>query len=116
MGSKIETVSKEDVVKMIDDPSVVIVDVLGKKSYDDFHIRNSISIPLDVLEKGGWKMVDRSKTVVTYCHSRTCNASLRAAEVFQRNGYHSKAYEGGITEWKEHALPAEGAELDLVKQ
>lgn len=111
MKEEIETVTKEELLKILENPDVVIVDVLGNLSYSQYHIKNSISIPYDVLEKGGWEKVDRGKTVITYCHSMTCNASKRAAEIFRKNGFKVKAYEGGISEWKDYGLPAEGSSL-----
>jgi rhodanese-related sulfurtransferase len=111
MQDAIESINVEELLGLLDRPDVVIVDVLGNLSYTQYHIKNSISIPFDILEKGGWEKIPKSKTVITYCHSSTCNASKRAAEIFLRNGFKVKAYEGGISEWRAKGLPAEGTTL-----
>ena len=111
MQGSIETITGKELLELLDNPEFVIVDVLGNLSYTQYHIKNSISIPFDILERGGWEKIPRSKTVITYCHSSTCNASKRAAEIFQRNGFKVKAYEGGISEWKALGLPAEGTTI-----
>lgn len=111
MYEEIDIVSKEKVLDLIDNPDTVIVNVLGIQAYNSIHIRNSISIPLNVLEKGGWKELPKEKLVITYCHSATCNASKLAASILKKNGFSKvAAYEGGISEWTESGLPSEGLE------
>lgn len=102
-----KTIRKEELIGLIDDDGYVIVDVLGKGSYEKEHIKNSVSAPLELLEKGEIS-IPRGKKIVTYCASYTCSASSRAVQILRNSGYDAVAYEGGIDEWKKAGLSMEG--------
>ena len=113
MYEEIDVISKEKVLDLIGNPDTIIVNVLGKHSFDRVHIRNSISIPLNILEDGGWRDLPKEKLIITYCHSESCNASKRAASILKENGFPKvAAYEGGISEWSENRLPSDGMEAE----
>lgn len=116
MYEEIDIVSKEEVLDLIDNPDTVIVNVLGMQAYNSIHIRNSLSIPLNVLENGGWKDLPKEKLIITYCHSASCNASKMAASILKKNGFSKvAAYEGGIREWTENGLPSDGLETEKAE-
>jgi rhodanese-related sulfurtransferase len=116
MYENITVVSKERVLELINSSDAVIVNVLGKQAFDENHILNSISMPLNRLESDGWKSLPKDKLIITYCHSQSCNASKRAASILKDNGFPNvAAYEGGISEWVEHGLPTEGSSSKKVE-
>jgi rhodanese-related sulfurtransferase len=104
----VDTVSKDELKQKIAEGSVVVVNVLSKDSYDQEHIKGSISIPIEELEKDGWKKLDKNKQIVTYCASYTCPASKRGAEFLKGKSFNVSAYEGGIKEWSESGYQTEG--------
>lgn len=93
---------------------VVMVNVLGKKYYDDCHIKHSICVPLyDIIEEAkkwadkGW---DKSKEFVIYCAIDECDASEKAFRILRDMGFAKLfAYEGGIREWHLLGYPTGGA-------
>ncbi|MEM3676445.1 MAG: rhodanese-like domain-containing protein, partial [Thermoplasmataceae archaeon] len=100
--------TKEEVLKLMNDPNFVILNVLSVAAYNDLHIRNSISMPFDILEMDAEKRLDKKKKYITYCASSSCGASKRAARLLIDKGFKAFAYEGGIKEWYESGLPVEG--------
>ena len=83
-----------------------MVNVLGPQFYNLGVIPGSKKIPLNELDERT-RELDPSKEVVTYCASSQCTASKLAAEKLLNQGFHVKAYEGGIKDWKEAGLPTE---------
>jgi len=59
-------ISREEAIKMVKAKKAVFVDVRGKDSYDQNHIKGAISIPLgDVLTRV--KEIPRKRFIITYC-------------------------------------------------
>lgn len=85
---------------------VQIVNVLEPESYHLGFIKGSKGIPVSELDQRQNEL-DKSKEVIVYCASYTCNASKKAAEKLLSLGFNVRAYEGGIKEWKESELPVE---------
>jgi Rhodanese-related sulfurtransferase len=70
----------------------VIVDVRSKREYAGGHIKNSINIPVDQLEKNLSKL-NKEKTIITCCASGMRSAS--AKNILQNNGFKSVHNGGG---------------------
>lgn len=90
---------------------IMIVNVLGKRFYEDAHIaaENSISAPLRILEEmcSTW---DKNQEIVVYCACRECDASAKAYRLLKSKGFTNvAAYEGGMREWYKFGYPCEGA-------
>ena len=71
----------------------VILDVRSKSEYDGGHIKNSINIPVDQLQKNLSKLKDRDKTIITCCASGMRSASAKS--ILQNNGYKNVHNGGG---------------------
>ncbi|MCL4421514.1 MAG: rhodanese-like domain-containing protein [Candidatus Thermoplasmatota archaeon] len=100
-------VSKEQVMELIGQRGFTLVDILGKASYEDSHIKGAISVPFDELEDHGWEILGGRK-VITYCHGPSCEASEIAARILRDHGIEAYAYRGGLEEWTDSDLPLEG--------
>jgi rhodanese-related sulfurtransferase len=70
----------------------VIVDVRSKSEYAGGHIKNSINIPVDQLEKNLSKL-NKEKTIITCCASGMRSAS--AKNILKNNGYKNVHNGGG---------------------
>ncbi len=70
----------------------VILDVRSKSEYDGGHIKDSINIPVDQLQKNLSKLKDKDKTIITCCASGMRSASAKS--ILQNNGY-KNVYNGG---------------------
>lgn len=108
MEKEVTTVTKEDVMRHLQEGTAVIVDVLARHAFSQVHIKGAVSIPFDMVEDGNLDALGKKKNVVTYCKNHTCLASKRAARILNEMGYNASAYEGGIEEWVESGLPTEG--------
>jgi phage shock protein E len=69
----------------------VIVDVRTKGEYQSGHLRNSINIPVENLEKN-IKKLNKNKPVITCCASGSRSASAR--RILKSNGF-EQVYNGG---------------------
>ncbi|MDD5167168.1 MAG: rhodanese-like domain-containing protein [Candidatus Omnitrophica bacterium] len=87
-----------------------LVDVLGKESFEKEHIKGSISMPMDEIEKKAAKFLKKEEKVVVYCASFDCQASTHAAEKLIALGYKNVLdYKGGLKDSKEGGFPLEGS-------
>ncbi len=100
--------TRDELAAKLGSPGLVVVNVLAREGYDKIHIRGSISIPRNELEKGRWRELEGAEELVVYCSSYSCAASHVAADFLEAKGFHVWAYEGGVREWAEAGLPTEG--------
>lgn len=64
----IKTIDRYELVRLLDDQSVQLVDVLPDAEYQKSHIPGAVSIPLRTLDEETTRNLDRGKPVVVYCH------------------------------------------------
>lgn len=70
----------------------VIIDVRTKGEYANGHIKGSINISVDQLNKNLSKFTDKNKPIITCCASGMRSAS--AMSILKSNGY-TTVYNGG---------------------
>lgn len=70
----------------------VIVDVRSKSEYAGGHIKGSLNIPVDQLDKNLSKL-SKDKTIITCCASGMRSASAKS--ILQNNGYKNVHNGGG---------------------
>lgn len=88
--------------------TMLLINVLAKKYYDDCHIVGSVNMPVDSIAKD-IEGIDKDAKVVLYCANSTCMASKNAADRLAAIGYTNlHLYEGGMKEWIELGYSAEG--------
>ena len=87
---------------------LVVINVLDQELYNDCHIKDSINIPFEMIEKNS-DTIDKNAQVVFYCSDYQCTSSEWAAKKFKEKGFHDvSVYEGGMAEWYQKGLPTEG--------
>lgn len=89
----------EDAIERLNNESdIVLLDVRTKEEYETGHIKDSILIPVDVLEKEAIESLkDKEATIFIYC--RSGNRSKTAANVLINMGYKNVYDLGGINNW-----------------
>jgi ArsR family transcriptional regulator len=103
----IRTISKEELRRKLErHDRVQIVNVLDPSSYHLGSIPGSKRIPLAELPHR-LDELEPATDVITYCAGAQCPASRDAAEFLAEQGVSVRAYEGGITEWKDAGYPIE---------
>ena len=69
--------------EIISKNNYIIVDVRTKEEYDVSHVKGSINIPYDQIDKN--TNLDKSKTIIVYC--RSGNRSSKAYDTLKSLGY-----------------------------
>jgi len=88
---------------------LMVVNVLGAKEYEDAHIKGSVNVPFNEIEKKA-KSWDKNIRLVLYCSNYFCMSSGEAVVKLRKLGFDAVAYEGGTAEWYTKGLPLVGAQ------
>lgn len=80
------------------DANVILLDVRTKQEYEEGHIKGSILIPLNDLEKEvEEKIENKEQEIIVYCRSGV--RSKEAAMLLINKGYQNVKDMGGIIDW-----------------
>jgi phage shock protein E len=89
---------KEAKIRLENESSVILLDVRTVEEYKASHIKDSLLIPLNTLEKEvGNKLTDKDAPIFIYC--RSGNRSVTAARILVKQGYTNVYNHGGINSW-----------------
>lgn len=93
--------------ELIKQGPVLILDVRTPEEYREGHIKGSVLIPVQELEREYTKISDYfQKPVLIYC--RSGNRSVTASKILISKGFHDLYHmKGGIKDWVRHQLPLE---------
>ena len=86
----------------------VLVDVMPRLYFQDFHIKGAMSIPEETVAATvqNWP---RSRRIVVYCLDRECESSRDVARTLMAMGFADVLqYEGGKREWRARKYEAIG--------
>ncbi len=94
-------------VELIRKKPVLILDVRTPEEYREAHIKDSVLIPVQELEKEYARITEYLHTpVLIYC--RSGNRSVTASHILLSRGFNNLYnMKGGIKEWIKHQLPVE---------
>lgn len=83
---------------LLNDPSVILLDVRTLPEYQEIRIPNALLIPLDSLRaSAGEELTDKDAKIIIYC--RSGNRSKQAADILIEMGYTDIYDMGGIIDW-----------------
>jgi adenylyltransferase/sulfurtransferase len=90
--------SASEVLKRMNDDSVVLLDVRTLEERNHKHIKGSLHIPVSELSQK-LKMLKkyRQKEIICYCHSGS--RSFMATLLLTKNGFQAANMKGGMIEW-----------------
>ena len=99
-GKKAEykKITSDEAKKMMETQKVIVVDVRTLEEYNEGHIPNAISIPLETIEnEAEVKLKNKDDLILVYCRSgrRSREAALKLIE----KGYTNVIDFGGIKDW-----------------
>ena len=84
--------------KMMEESSVIILDVRTSEEYNEGHIPGAVLIPdYEILETAEKVLKDKNQTILVYC--RSGNRSRKAANNLLYLGYQNVYDFGGIIDW-----------------
>ena len=107
-----QTVDREQLKQMLDSgESFFLINVLDPRQFHAAHIPGSYNVPgSDQNFADGVRQLVATKDakVVVYCASFECNASPKAAQRLDQDGFTQVFdYAGGMRDWQEAGYPVE---------
>lgn len=102
--NSMETISVPELWQRIQNDTVTVLDLRPEVEYNQSHIPNSISIPLNQL-KDKLNELPKDVEIVAYCRGPYCVLSPEAVSFLKANGFHAIRMEEGLPEWKQAGLP-----------
>ena len=91
-------ITSDEAKKMMETEKTIVVDVRSLEEYNEGHIPNAISVPLETIEnEAETKLKNKDDLILVYCRSgrRSREAALRLIE----KGYTNVIDFGGIQDW-----------------
>jgi rhodanese-related sulfurtransferase/DNA-binding transcriptional ArsR family regulator len=104
----LEPVGSADLMRRLDDPGTLVIDVRPAVEYAAGHIPGALSVPLGELE-GRIAHLPLASEVVAYCRGPYCVLAPQAIEVLRRAGLRARRLEQGFPEWQLAGLPVSAA-------
>ncbi len=101
-----ETVTINELIERIESGKVTILDVRPESEFNQGHIANAISIPIDELSKRLKELPKRTE-IVAYCRGPFCMYADEAVALLTKAGYKAIRLEEGFPDWKLQDLPVE---------
>ncbi|MBI4040544.1 MAG: rhodanese-like domain-containing protein [Deltaproteobacteria bacterium] len=101
-----KTVNYQELTKMIEPGKKhpVLINTLPQESFAKDHIPGSINIPQEQLSSRAPGLFGKQDWIVVYCAGPTCQASEKAANWLEQNGYQNVyRFTGGMEEWKSNS-------------
>lgn len=93
-----QLITPESAKIMMEESSVIILDVRTPEEYKEGHIEGAILIPdYEILETAEKILTDKNQTILVYC--RSGNRSRKAANNLLYLGYQNVYDFGGIIDW-----------------
>jgi len=118
-SASVKFISLDEFRKLIEaNDGLVIVDVLGRESYKNAHVKGAvISFYNELGEETNLKSLKKYKTIVVYCAHSRCHASVNAAELLMKSGFSNVLdFKGGIKEWTEAGMPVDSSSSEDEKK
>lgn len=94
---EVPSIDQNELVKYLNDPDVIIVDVREASGYTKGHIPNSINIPFEDFQKR-YNELDSNKTIILVCHSGGMGKAS-GQFLLQQGFQHVANLDGGMAKW-----------------
>ena len=104
----LEPVSSADLMRRLEDPGTLVIDVRPAEEYAAGHIPGALSVPLSEL-KGRIAQFPSAAEIVAYCRGPYCVLAPQAIEILGRAGLRARRLNEGFPEWRLAGLPVEAA-------
>ena len=103
--SRLDEISRGELVQRLADGDVVVVDVRPASEYTSGHIAGARSIPIDDLARQV-RSLPEGVEVVAYCRGPYCVFADDAVRLLRRRGRPARRLEDGFPEWRAGSLPS----------
>lgn len=95
----LEQVNLDELMDRLKTGDITLLDVRPREEYEEGHLQEAISVPLEELEDQLDKIPD-DQEIVAYCRGRFCVLSVEAVEILQEHGYEAVRLQEGIQDAK----------------
>jgi rhodanese-related sulfurtransferase len=102
--ASLAAVDLAELERLVAEGSVTLLDVRPALEYQQGHIPNARSIPVEELEQRLAEL-PRDREVVAYCRGPYCLFSDEAAQLLQVHGFRVRRFGAGYPEWRAAGLP-----------
>ena len=103
---KFESVSIEGLLQKLESGKVTILDVRPQTEFNQGHIANAVSIPIDEL-KARMNELPKRTEIIAYCRGPFCVYADEAVALLNKGGYKATRLEEGFPDWQIQQLPVE---------
>jgi len=99
-----DAVTRDELVRRLDDPATVVLDVRPAVEYASGHIAGARSLPVEELEQ---RLDDlpHDATIIAYCRGPYCVFADEAVALLRTQGFHAARYIEGYPAWEAAGLP-----------
>lgn len=103
----VQTISRDELTKQIDEPTTVVLEALPLSYYEDKHLPGALNMPVDDAEELAPTLIpSKDTTVVVYCADLPCGNSDVVSRKLDGLGYSDvREYAEGKKDWIEAGLP-----------
>lgn len=101
-----DVIGTQDLVRHLQDPEVIILDVRPEPEYSAAHLPGAVHIPLDELG-GRLSELPSDREVVAYCRGAYCVLAHDAVRLLTASGRRARRAAEGVLEWRLAGLPVE---------
>jgi len=105
--------TKEQVLKKMRNPAVVLMNVLPQEQFDRLHIQGSQNLPLGsnvrIFEAAAVKRFRKPTCFITYGADKNGTLGQNAAKLLTVHGYKADYFPGGLKDWCEAGWPTSDA-------
>jgi rhodanese-related sulfurtransferase/DNA-binding MarR family transcriptional regulator len=102
----VRPVTREELVRLTAAGEATVLDVRPSVEYENGHLPDALSIPLDELQER-LDSLPKDREIVAYCRGTYCLLAGRAVHILRRNDLPARPLEMGMIEWRLADLPVE---------
>lgn len=104
--SRLEEISRDELARRLDDPTLIVIDVRPEPEYAAGHIRGAHSVPVDQLSEIV-RGLPADTEVVAYCRGPYCVFADDAVRLLRRRRRNARRLQDGFPEWRAAQHPIE---------
>lgn len=104
----LEPASSADLMRRLEDPATLVIDVRPAEEYAAGHIPGALSVPLGELKVRIAELPPAAE-IVAYCRGPYCILAPEAIEILHRAGLRARRLQEGLPEWRLAGLPVAAA-------
>jgi rhodanese-related sulfurtransferase len=102
----LKTISRDELLKKMEDDEVFLIDVRPAEEFKLGHIRDAVSLPKVELGERLQELPD-DKEIVAYCRGPLCLMADEAVRILKEKGFNAARLDEGFPEWKAIDLPVD---------